>query len=511
MRTLYFHNSISVRQILFLWLTLCLLPGIAQATGSHHHDRDYGENEYTESDNKDCDNTLTVRLFTNDKIQVGVVKVSFDEYNLNVKYIVNDGWLIEKTQLAVADSFEGLPQDRYGNPKLRRFPLQTYHKSPVSVVNQMLSTSQWPLGTELFIAAHADVVALKPMHNGKKRFKATSVSGKWNKSLKVVSEKHAKTNDHHETSDDEEKQSQYHSFKRFSEKFFNRYESDDNHRHTIACRGDDKHQDRKKSGAKSRSAWAKNLSFPGSKGGFYFTYLLKTCEPPADSTIQFSAPVYFSTEDETSALVTVTRSGADLSTPAIVRMITTDGTAQAGIDYGMIDQQLIFAPNETQVNVLIPVIDDSEAEETETVNLQLLEVQGASLGEQDTAALEIADNETPVFIFEPADYSVVEPDRGNSVDVTISVKRLGSLNDFSSVDVVIIGGSANSRDYRFMPGTLEFPAGEATPTEPATIVIVGDNTGEADETILFGFGGPVNGQIGEPSQAELMIIDNDGN
>ena len=100
MRTLYFHNSISIKQVLFLWLTLCLLPAIAQATGSHHYNRDYDhkrdKHEYTDQDEKYCDNSLTVPLLIDEQIQVGVVKVSYDEHNLSVKYIANDGWLMKR-------------------------------------------------------------------------------------------------------------------------------------------------------------------------------------------------------------------------------------------------------------------------------------------------------------------------------------------------------------------------------------------------------------------------------
>ncbi|WP_455366127.1 Calx-beta domain-containing protein, partial [Kaarinaea lacus] len=414
MRTLYFHNSISIKQVLFLWLTLCLLPAIAQAGSSHQHAQNYDQDkhEYQELDKKDCDNSLTVPLLISGKTQVGVVKVSYDEYNLSIKYIANDGWLFEKTHLAVADSFAGLPQDRYGNPKLRRFPYKTNHKKPVTVVNQMLSTRLWPIGTELYIAAHVDVVALKPMHRGNKRFKADSWSGRWSKSVKYASKSDKQSFNHytdHSTNKYHRKQSKFQSFKRFTEKFFNKYDGSDDHRHTTGCVGKDKQHWKKHTGGKTKSAWAKGFAFPGGKDGFYFTYLLKSCEPPmVDSTIQFSMALYNSSEDETTATVTVTRNGSDLSTPATVRVVTADGSAEAGIDYGMIDQQVTFAPNETQIDILIPVIDDSEAEETETVNLQLLDVQGASLGEQDTAVLEIADNEPAVFIFAPAEYAVEE-------------------------------------------------------------------------------------------------------
>ena len=148
MRTLHLHNSISIKQILFLWLALCMLPGIANATGKYfgnHYDKydskrystrhDNGSDKYKRC-NKPCDNAVTVPLLVDQKTQVGVIKITYDEHRLNFKYVANDGWRIEKTHLAVSDSFEGIPQDKYGNPELHRFRYKTTHRNPVQTVNQ---------------------------------------------------------------------------------------------------------------------------------------------------------------------------------------------------------------------------------------------------------------------------------------------------------------------------------------------------------------------------------------
>ena len=296
MRTLHLHNSISVKQILFLWLVLCLSPGLANATGKHfgsHHskfdgkrysDRHHHDGHHNKRCKKHCDNALTIPLLVDQNIQVGVVKVTFDEHRLNIKYVANDGWRIEKTHLAVADSFEGLPQDRYGNPKLRRFPYKTTHKKPVQTVNQMLSADRWPIGTELYIAAQASVIAQKPMHGGKSRFKAKSWSDKSSRHMKNSADysSHYSADDVDNESNDNyshSESSKSTNTKQFFQRFFYGKQTEEKHHHGIACMWGKKHTKKDKSSSKSKSAWAKGYEFPGNMEGYYCIYLLKPCKP----------------------------------------------------------------------------------------------------------------------------------------------------------------------------------------------------------------------------------------
>lgn len=526
MRTLHLHNSISIKQILFLWLVLCLLPGISQATGKHfdshydkydgkryskrHSDRHHHNGHDYKRCKKHCDNALTIPLLVDQKTQVGVIKVTYDEHRLNIKYVANDGWRIEKTHLAVSDSFEGLPQDAYGNPKLKRFPYKTIHRKPVQTVNQMLSAERWPIGTELYIAAQANVVSNKPMHHGKSRFKAKSWSGKWTKHSKSYSDDDTHSHyDDDESSDSqhgESKSSKNNNVKQWMKRFFYGKETGKTHRHNAACKWGKKH---KMSHDKSMSAWAKGYDFPGDKEGFYFTYLLKPCKPVNTSTIQFSEPVYTSTENDTEAKITVTRSG-DLSKSATVQFITSDGTAIAGVDYIAVDEQVIFEPDVNQVDVSIFLIDDSEVEDVKTVNLQLLDAEGAALGDQDTAILEINDDDEVMpqldsFVFEPAQYVARESDDF----AVLTVKRIGNLTGEATVDFAATGGSAkNGLDYELMPGTLVFMDGENTKT--ITVVIREDRAVEGDETVIVSLANPINGELGVPAEAVLVIEDNEG-
>ncbi|WP_455219933.1 Calx-beta domain-containing protein [Kaarinaea lacus] len=530
MRTLQLHNSISFKQIMFLWLALCLLPGVSQATGKYlgshygkHDSKRYSKN-YSDRHHKNghqynrcekhCDNALTIPLLVDQKTQVGVVKVTYDEHRLNIKYVANDGWRIEKTHLAVSDSFEGIPQDGYGNPRLKHFPYKTAHRKPVQTVNQMLSASRWPIGTELYIAAQANVIAKNPMHHGKSRYEAKTWSGKWSKQGKsdVDGDNHGHDSDNesdNESNEDKyslDKSSKSKNLKHWMKRFFSAKEPDTGHRHNAACQWGKKHE---KSHNNSISSWARGYDFPGSKAGFYFTYLLKPCNPVNTSTIQFSQAVYTSVENETEAKITVTRSG-DLSKSATVRFVTSDGTAIAGLDYVAVDEVVTFQPDITQLDVSIFLIDDSEVEDVKTVNLQLLDAEGAALGDQDTAILEIDDDDEIMpqldsFVFEPPQYEVRERD---SLAI-LTVKRIGNLAGEATVDFAATGGSAiNGVDYELMPGTLIFMDGENTMT--ITVIINEDRAVESDETIIISLANPINGELGAPAEAVLVIKDNDG-
>lgn len=522
MRTLHFHNSISVKQILFLWLVLCLVPSITQAGNR-------------------CDNSLTVPLLVDEKVQVGVVKVNYDDNRLNIKYVANDGWLIEKTHLAVSSSFEGVPQDWYGNPELDRFPYKTVHSSPVAVVNHMLSSQQWPLGTELYIAAQANVVSTKQDHHDeygkrdKKRYSAKSRSygrdkyrhhadrdndhtdRKFNKFKRFMKNFHqARRNDERSSKHDDFRKtlmSKYFAKKHYRDndyqrKYGHNMHDGKSHRHNKRCERSHKKEDDDHRG---KSAWGKGEAFPGKKVGFYFTFTLKACKPPVASTFQFSDPSYAGSENDANAIITVTRSG-DLNNEASVTVRTADGSAEAGIDYGAIDMQLLFASGQTAIDVMIPVIDDSDVEEVETINVQLFDAQGATLGDQDTSVVELADNDEPapqgdVFFFDPADYIF----RENSGLVTITVRRDGNLIGEASVDYLVVGGTAMPGiDYVFIPGTLVFADGQSTAMIELTIIE--DRAVDPDETILVGIENPVNGQIIQPATAAVITIDdNEGN
>jgi hypothetical protein len=130
--------------------------------------------------------------------------------------------------------------------------------------------------------------------------------------------------------------------------------------------------------------------------------------PLPSQTLQFGAASYNVAEQDGHATLTVTRSG-DLSAPASVSYQTVDnlaaircddttslpGVAFARCDYATTVGTLAFAPGVAQMTISVPVVDDAHAEGSETIQVQLSNAQGATLGATSTATLTITDNDAP--------------------------------------------------------------------------------------------------------------------
>jgi hypothetical protein len=99
---------------------------------------------------------------------IGNVEVWHYGETLRVKYVVEGGWTIEETNLAVAESFEEIPQNKKGNPKIGQFPYSDDHGTVVWYSYYIDLSEDFPdlynpvtgqyEGT-LYIAAHAVVTS----------------------------------------------------------------------------------------------------------------------------------------------------------------------------------------------------------------------------------------------------------------------------------------------------------------------------------------------------------------
>jgi glucose/arabinose dehydrogenase len=135
------------------------------------------------------------------------------------------------------------------------------------------------------------------------------------------------------------------------------------------------------------------------------------------NTIQFASASFRTFEDDTEnaprATINVTRTG-DTSGAASVGYRTVDdqreipcnpaardannnlfpqGVALARCDYTSTSDTLTFNPGETQKTFTVPIIDDGYTEPDESLQLELFNPSGATLGAQSTATLTISDND----------------------------------------------------------------------------------------------------------------------
>jgi hypothetical protein len=118
-------------------------------------------------------------------------------------------------------------------------------------------------------------------------------------------------------------------------------------------------------------------------------------EPPV---IHFTASSYNASEDldafgGRNARLTVTRDG-DISGSSSVRYRTTDGSATAGADYTAASGTLFtFGADVRSADILVPLVDDSSVEGTESFTVTLSDPSAATLGAPATATVNIVDND----------------------------------------------------------------------------------------------------------------------
>ena len=199
------------------------------------------------------------------------------------------------------------------------------------------------------------------------------------------------------------------------------------------------------------------------------------------ASVQLSSPIYNVNEADGTATVTVTLSHA-VDADVTVDYATADGTALAGSDYTDTHGTLTFIGNvnnggpgtgETSKTIQIPITQDPDAEDPETLTLTLSNaLPGASsiLGAPATGTVTIADDDPPGMIdFKSLHYDVDETDG----QATVTVERLGGVGGAVSVDYETSDGSATAgSDYAATSGTLNWAAGDGadkTFTVPVTL------------------------------------------
>lgn len=221
-----------------------------------------------------------------------------------------------------------------------------------------------------------------------------------------------------------------------------------------------------------------------------------------DVLLQLSGANFVVNEDGTAiAPVTVTREGRlDQAFSAAIAL--TDGTATAPFDYDNTPILVNFAPGEIVQTVAVPIVDDTESEPTETLQLTLTHPsEGAKIGPQNAAILEILDNDIRLEFSAPT--FIVEEDGTEILAVTVT--RAGGLHLPAGATVVLGDGTAIAPlDYDNTPIPVNFAPGETVQT--VTIPIVNDAIAEVAETINLALVNPTPGvEIGAQSSATLVI------
>jgi len=118
-----------------------------------------------------------------------------------------------------------------------------------------------------------------------------------------------------------------------------------------------------------------------------------TVAPRSPGVLEFGAAGYTVEEIAGGVTIAVTRSNG-ANGAVSVGYSTSAGTATESADYTFTNGSLNFADGEIQKTFFIPVVDDTDVEGSETVDLQLTNPGGgATLGARDRATLTITDDD----------------------------------------------------------------------------------------------------------------------
>jgi hypothetical protein len=201
-----------------------------------------------------------------------------------------------------------------------------------------------------------------------------------------------------------------------------------------------------------------------------------------EPAVNFEKSTYTVAESKGPAIISVNRSGPTGGT-VLVNFSTADDTAIAGKDYTAVSRTLTFGPGVRTQLVSIPILQDTQAEGTETVTLRLLAVSGGSpaahLGVRSTAVLQITDEDDKGgnVQFGANVFSVNEPAPGQTANAVITVTRNNGaasavMVDFQATDGPAPNGALVGTNYMATAGTLTFAAGQTSTT--FTVPIVND-------------------------------------
>ncbi|NCQ75846.1 MAG: hypothetical protein GPI98_20145, partial [Microcystis aeruginosa W13-13] len=245
------------------------------------------------------------------------------------------------------------------------------------------------------------------------------------------------------------------------------------------------------------------------------TIFLSNVNDALAGTLSFTSSTFSVNENGTPvANVTVQRTNGNEGTVS-VNVLLSDGTAVFPNDYNSLAIPVVFGPGETSKTVIIPIVNDSDFEGNETVNLTLSSpTGGATLGTQTTATLTIVDNDLPTVSLAVSPASVTEDGTNNLV---YTFTRTGNTASPLTVHFNVSGNATFNNDYSQSgadsfsgtSGSITFAAGSNTAT--LTIDPTADTIFEQDETVGLTLVSSANYNRGTTNTVTSTIINDDVN
>jgi hypothetical protein len=207
----------------------------------------------------------------------------------------------------------------------------------------------------------------------------------------------------------------------------------------------------------------------------------------------------------------VTRTRWDVSGPLVVKFNLVGSTATSGADYAAIALSVTIPAGSTYATIPVTVLDDTIAEGTETVVLNLAADAAYSIGSTGgRATVTILDNEPTVSVTASDTLAAetlpgAKPNHG-----AFTVTRTGGdLSKDLLVKYNLVGSTATGGDdYAALTGEVTIPADLKIATVP--VVVIDDDLWEGKETVVLNLAADAAYSIAPTgARATVTILDNE--
>ena len=223
-----------------------------------------------------------------------------------------------------------------------------------------------------------------------------------------------------------------------------------------------------------------------------------------DPTVRFGSDTASYSEAAGTVLIPVYLSNRS-SFLVDVNYASTNGTAVSGADYTAVQGTLSYNPGETVKYIELPILNDTQFEGVETLQLTLSDPIRAALGLFSVLTIDLTENSAaPTLSIN--DVTITEGDSGSQL-ATLTINKAGS----STMPVTVTVSTANNTavsgsDYTALNQTIRFEPSESSQT--ITVSILGDTTVETDEQFFVNLSSPINATLAD-AQAAVTITNDD--
>lgn len=184
--------------------------------------------------------------------------------------------------------------------------------------------------------------------------------------------------------------------------------------------------------------------------------------------VGFSKSTYSSDEGDT-AQIQLIRTEGDAGT-ATVHLSSSDDSATAGIDYTAIDEEVIFADGQIEMNVSMTLLEDNEYEDTETLTLTLTGDYVDSENSTSTVSIENTTEANSgsfsLEVYQSQESVIYSLFRSDADKVAVS----GTLSLYSEGETVVENSANFSEEETMLSGNLLLS--ESLQAEGGTVQVV---------------------------------------